>query len=94
MAQRHKEFRRQTRETSDASSSDVATHLDDQVNIWRRVGDGEDGGPGQGGGIHVRRVRFQEIFKLLRVEIIVEVLRYLCVCGGRESKVKHFTETG
>lgn len=56
---------------------DVAIYLDDQVNIWRGVGDGKDGGPGQGGGIHVRGVRFEEIFKLLRVEIVVKVLRYL-----------------
>lgn len=69
---------------------DAAIYLDDQVNIWRGVGDGKDGGPGQGGGIHVRSVRLQESFKLLRVEIIVKVLRYLQGRGARiQSQAFH-----
>lgn len=59
-------------------------YLDDQVNIWRGVGDGKDGGPGQRGGIHVRCVGFQEILKLLRVEIIIKVL---CDLEGKDPKL-------
>lgn len=39
-------------------------YLDDQVDIWGRVGDGEDGRSGQGGMIHIWSVRFQEVFIL------------------------------
>lgn len=52
-------------------------YLDYQVDIWGRIGDGEDGRPSQGGLIHMRSVRFQEVFKLFWVEITVEVLWYL-----------------
>lgn len=52
-------------------------YLDDQVYVWRGIRDGEDGRPGQGGLIHTGSVKFQEIFKLFRVQITVEVLCYL-----------------
>lgn len=52
-------------------------YLDDQVDIWGWVGDGEDGRSGQGGMIHIWSVRFQEVFILFWVQIAVEVLRYL-----------------
>lgn len=78
-------------QTANASSSDVAIYLNDQVDIWRGVGDGKDGRPGQSGGVHVRGVRFQEIFKLFRVEIVVKVLRYLRA-GGKRSKDRHLFE--
>lgn len=93
-AQRQSSDARQQQPTQ--ALQDAAIYLDDQVNIWRGVGDGKDGGPGQGGGIHVRSVRLQERFKLLRVEIIVKVLRYLQgrEGGGQGSKVKHFIKTG
>lgn len=52
-------------------------YLDDQVDVWRRVRDGEDAGSGQRGRSRMRRVRLQEVSKLLRVQIKVEVLRYL-----------------
>lgn len=45
----------------------VHYYLDDQVNIWRRVGDGKDARSGQGGIIRMWSVRFQEAFKLFRV---------------------------
>lgn len=46
------------------SSCGFHYYLDDQVDIWGRVGDGEDGGSGQGGLIHMWCVRFQEVFIL------------------------------
>lgn len=59
-------------------------YLDDQVDIWGRVGDGEDRRSGQGGLINMWHVRFQEIFKLFWVQITVEVLWYLE--GDRDEK--------
>lgn len=59
-------------------------YLDDQVDVWGRVGDGEDGRSGQRGLIRVRSVRFQEVFKLVRVQITVEVLWYLEGDGDEE----------
>lgn len=59
-------------------------YLDDQVDVWGRVGDGEDGGSGLCGLIHMWSVSSQEVFKLFWVQITVEVLWYLE--GDRNEK--------
>lgn len=60
-------------------------YLDDQKYICGRVGDGEDGWFGCCGRIHTISVMFQVVFKLFRVQVTVEILRYL------QRKKKHFT---
>lgn len=52
-------------------------HLNDQEDISRGVGDGENSGTGQGGNGRVRCVWFQQPFHLLRVQVEVEILRDL-----------------
>ena len=60
-------------------------YLDDQVDIWGGVGDGEDGRSGQGGVIHMWRVNFQVVLKMFWVQVTVKVLWYL-----EEDRVKSF----
>lgn len=60
----------------------ISFYLDDQVDIWRRVGDGEDRRSGQCRLVHVWSVRLQDVFQMFRVQVEVEVLGYLKGDGG------------
>lgn len=64
------------------------SYLDDQVDVWGGVCDGEDGCSGEGGVVRLWRVGFQEPFKLIRVQITVEVLGYLRKSKHRRSMLE------